>query len=86
MNTDTGRIYEPDEYSQRLEAMASPDLLRNLTGELADQREFTEALTAGKIVEVSETVAQKVRLGERELERRDRRRKAAKHARKAQRS
>lgn len=39
-------------------------------------------LAAGKIVPVSEQVVQKVRLGERELERRRRRSKAAKQARK----
>ena len=43
--------------------------------------EFERAAAAGDAVLVSEQVAQKVRLGERELERRAKRRKAAKQAR-----
>lgn len=81
MNTDTGRIYEPDEYRRRLDACMSADAMRALEDEYRTaQGEFVEALAAGKIVEVTETVAQKVRLGERELARRARRRGRARRS------
>jgi hypothetical protein len=50
------------------------------------QAEFEAALSRGQIVPVSEQVAQQVRLGQRELKRRERRRKAAKRARKQNRT
>lgn len=46
------------------------------------RRELAAATATGKAVPVSATVAQTMRLGQRELERRGRRRKAAKQARK----
>jgi hypothetical protein len=97
MNTDTGRIYElRDPVYETLKRSAPPGApelrhhraaFERLVGELtADERAAALDLDAGAtLVPVSEQVAQKVRLGERELERRTRRRSAAKAARKAQR-
>jgi hypothetical protein len=62
MNTETGRIYSPEQHRQLLEGVGT-------------EREVSDLL-AGRIVPVSKTVAQKVRLGERELNRRQRRARA----------
>lgn len=72
MNVETGRIYPPDEFLQRLNGEAADD----------HQADFERARAESKLVEVSALVAQKVQLGSRELERRDRRRRAQKQARK----
>jgi hypothetical protein len=79
VNTETGRIYPPDEYDERLSAQFHSIALDD------HQADFERARAEGKIAEVSAAVAQKVQLGERELERRARRRKAAKQARKGNR-
>lgn len=70
MNTDTGRIYGPPELRERTEAFASGRYIDD------HQPEFAEALAEGKIVPVSDVVAQKMKIGEREFRRRQRRRKA----------
>lgn len=91
MNTETGRIYEPEEYRQRLAGGVGGDVFAALAEaeradaerkELREQLEFERALAAGRLVEVSAPVAQQVKLGQRELERRKSRRKASKAARK----
>jgi hypothetical protein len=74
MDTQSGRIYGPDEYDQRREAM---ELRRDLD---EHQAEFEAAVRAGQIVPVSEQVARQQRTGQRVEERR-RKRKAAKAAR-----
>lgn len=61
MDTESGRIFPP-EVMARLQADEELEAARR-------------AQAAGRLVEVSETVAQKVKLGERELERRARRRR-----------
>jgi hypothetical protein len=76
VNTETGRIYAPDEYDERLTALFHSTKLDD------HQADFERAHAEGKLVEVSAAVVQKVQLGERELDRRARRRKAAKQARK----
>lgn len=80
MNTDTGRIYQPDEMAERLSARA---MRRGLD---THQAEFEQELDAGRIVPVSDAVAHTMKLGQRERERRDRRRKSAKAARKRNRA
>lgn len=76
MNTETGRIYDPVELGERLSARA-------MRREHDDhQAQFVQAMDDGKIVEVAPRVAQTMKLGQRELERRRRRAKAAKEARK----
>lgn len=99
MNTDTGRLYELrrdllDETGRRRDVTAGDPALRSyverferIVGELTDdEAAAAQDLEAGAtIVPVSDAVAQKVRLGERELERRVRRRRAAKQSRKRQR-
>lgn len=70
MNTDTGRIYGPPELRERYDAFAAG---LNIDGH---QAEFAKAVDEGKIVPVSDTVAQKMKIGEREFRRRQRRRKA----------
>lgn len=94
MDLSTGRLYEigadaqregvnylgqfPENVAQELEQLRTEGL-RSLT---ADEQAFIEDARAGKpLAMVSEQVAQKVRLGERELERRARRRQAAKKKR-----
>lgn len=75
MDTSTGRIYEPAEFEQlRQDAQYLAD--DDLAALQADRRAELEALTAGRIVPVSDQVVQKVRLGERELNRRERRARA----------
>ena len=73
MNTNTGEIYEVRE-----------DFLRQpLVATTPDEIEMLAAMVRGDtVVPVSEAVVQKVRLGERELARRQARRSAAKQARK----
>lgn len=74
MNTHTGRIYPPEEIASFYvpsSAPLSPDAL-----------EYELGVARGVIVPVSDAVAQKVLLGERELERRKKRRGAAKASRK----
>lgn len=74
MDTQSGRVYEPDEYEQRMTA-------RELRAELDEhQAEFEQAVEAGRIVPVSEQVARQQQTGQRVEERR-RKRKAAKAAR-----
>jgi hypothetical protein len=74
MDTQSGRIYEPDEYAQRLLSM-------ELRQELDDhQAEFEQAVQAGQIVPVGEQVARQQQTGQRVQNRRERR-KAAKAAR-----
>lgn len=75
MNTDTGRIYDPDEYQARNRAARRREKID------AHQAEFEAAQAAGKIVPISETVARHVKTGQR-VEDRRRQRKAAKAARK----
>ncbi|MBA2526731.1 MAG: hypothetical protein H0V18_13260 [Pyrinomonadaceae bacterium] len=78
MNTHTGRIYPPDEYKERLDWTQ--------LGEKPDdhQAEFERAVAAGQVVPVSNQVALQQLAGQRDADRR-RKRKAAKAARKAQR-
>lgn len=71
MNTDTGRVYLPEEYEKRTK--------REVLDE--HQAEFEEAQRLGKIVEVSERVALQQLAGQ-EAEARRARRKAQKAARK----
>lgn len=78
MDTSSGRIYEPEEMTRRLEAFSEglvPD---------EHQPEFVHRLKQGGIVPVSEDVARQQRTGQRVDERR-RKRKAAKAARRANR-
>lgn len=91
MNTETGRIYDVGTlYSTREERRARDRRLSSdqerFEREAAqldeERRAFETEHRAGKVVPVSDQVAQQVRLGQRELERRTRRRKAAKQARK----
>lgn len=81
MNTDTGRIYAPDEFERLSSASRKAGNREQLKRE---EREFADAMDAGKIVPVSDTVARHVQTGQRVDERR-RRRKAAKAARRANR-
>lgn len=74
MNTDTGRIYPPSEITS---FYAPPGVPLS-----PDAMEYEVGVARGAVVFVSETVAQKVLLGERELERRKKRRAAEKAARK----
>lgn len=79
MNTETGRIYTPDEMRERLSAR---EMRRDHERRIEkSQAEFEQAYDAGKIVPVSGLVAQQVTLGQRELKRRQKRR-AVKDARK----
>ena len=82
MNTETGRLYPADEYAERSARAERRERERARAKVDEHQAEFEAALAEGKIVPVSDAVAQQVRLGQRELERRSRRRKAAKAARK----
>lgn len=75
MNTDTARIYEPDEFAQRKAAMDTREQLD------AHQAEFEQAMRAGKIVPVSDHVASIVKQGKASAERKARR-KAVRAARK----
>lgn len=79
MNTDTGRIYPPEELRERFVAMEKQEALDD------HQAEFERAYHANKIVPVSEDVAHTVRTGQRVKERRAKR-KAAKAARKRNRA
>ena len=91
MNTDTGRIYTPEEYERRNRnadsAEAYSAVIKQMDDaeakrkEKAEQREFERARAAGKIVEVSEQVAKQQLAGQR-VEARRLKRKAAKVARK----
>lgn len=71
--------HHPDEGDTRTNLAAAAALGRALTAD--EQAAIYEEAKGATIVAVSDQVAQKVRLGERELERRKRRRDAAKQAR-----
>jgi hypothetical protein len=75
MNTDTARIYEPDEFNARNRAARRRENLD------AHQAEFEAAMEAGKIVPVSEEVVRIVKAGKAEAARKAKR-KAARAARK----
>lgn len=90
MNTDTGRIYEPEEMERRQRFRENPELLDQLASaaeklrELEEQREFEKASAEGKIVPVSDHVAklmQKAQAAEKAEAVRIERRKAARAAR-----
>lgn len=84
MNTDTGRLYEIGEDILGKSPVLTSDMFMSVDRPLS-QDEMAAALDVAKgqtVVEVSSEVAQRVKLGERELERRRRRNKAAKQARK----
>lgn len=70
MDTQTGRIYEPQEYSDRK--------LRRIAD--AHQAEFERQEAAGRIVEVSPEVARLVQAGQR-VDKRRLKRKAARASR-----
>jgi hypothetical protein len=74
MDSETGRIYEPQEYSDRKSRRIAD----------AHQAAFERQEALGKIVEVSETVARQVQTGQR-VDARRLKRKAAKAARRANR-
>jgi hypothetical protein len=59
VNTETGRIYPPDEHAARLGAMAARERLDEHQGE------FERAARAGQIVPVSEKVARQQLAGQR---------------------
>jgi len=68
MDTETGRIYSPDEMQAALHPQAGAS-----RQELSEAIALHEGLRSGIITPVSDLVAQKVLLGERELRRRKRR-------------
>lgn len=81
MNTDTGRLYEPDEFARRQRNMDSAAAYTAVMKQMedaeakrkekAEQRAFERAVKAGKIVEISPEVAELVRLGQQAKEARD---------------
>lgn len=76
MDTQSGRIYSPEEYAERLSA-------REARRRYDDhQAEFEKRLAECGIVEVSERVAQQQIAGQIAIEKRLARRKASKAARK----
>jgi flagellar motor switch protein FliM len=77
VNTETGRIYDPELYKRLRESLdvSEADIAAYLRENALERMDVAD-LEAGKIVPVSDQVAQKVKLGERELARRQRRRKA----------
>lgn len=79
MDVESGRIYPPDEYAERLSAK---DVRRRLD---EHQEQFEARLAQGQIVEVSDQVALQQLAGQEALARKARR-KAAKTARKRNRS
>jgi hypothetical protein len=92
VNTETGRVYELGEdlvqklsprfaepHKQLVTAMSSVALDRPLTND--EFAAATDAARGERIVPISGDVAQRLRLGERELERRKKRRNAAKDSR-----
>lgn len=74
MNTDTGRIYEPEEFERRQRNMDSASAYAAVMKQMedaeakrkekAEQREFEKARREGKIVEVSAEVADLVKRGQ----------------------
>lgn len=77
MDTESGRIFPPEVMARLGEAELESLVDARKAEELAAAR---LAQAEGRLVEVSETVAQKVKLGERELERRGRRRARARRS------
>jgi len=80
VNTDTGELWPAEEVLQaqrKLEAACDKEKLAEMYAAIQPREQrLIESISTDRLVMVSNEVAQKIKLGERELNRRERRRRA----------
>jgi len=80
VNTDTGELWPAEEVTEaqrKLEAACDQEKLAEMYAAIEPrEKRLVDSINTDRLVMVSNEVAQKVKLGERELNRRERRRRA----------